>query len=151
MIIRSPRSDEIDAVRNLFLDEVKAGRMLPRSVEDVHKYLDDWLIAEGDDGQVVGCVSLVFFNATLCEVRSLAVHVDYRGNGLGGKLIAGALALAQARGMQRVLTLTRAVRVFETMGFRRDYVASYPEKVWRDCAPCPLRERCDEVALVYFL
>lgn len=150
MIIRSARPEEIDAIRDLFVDEVKAGRMLPRSAEDIRAHLDDWLIAESD-GRIVGCVSLVFFNATLCEVRSLAVHVDYRGNGLAGKLITGALALAQARGMQRVLTLTRAVRVFEKVGFRPDYVASYPEKVWRDCAPCPFRERCDETALVYYL
>lgn len=150
MIIREARPEEVDAIRDLFLDEVRAGRMLPRPADDIRAHLDDWLIAESE-GQIVGCVSLVFFNATLCEIRSLAVHPDYRGNGLGGNLIAGALALAKSRGMQRVLALTRAVRVFEKAGFRRDYVASYPEKVWRDCAPCPFREKCDETALIYYL
>ena len=109
-----------------------------------------WLVAEAGD-QIVGCVSLVFFNEELCEVRSLAVHPDRRGNGLGGDLITAAVELARTRNMRRVLTLTRSLGVFERAGFVRDEVHNYPEKVWRDCAPCPFRERCDEITLIYSL
>lgn len=147
-IIRPARQVEIDAMLALFADEVRAGKMLPRDPATVAAQLGDWLAAE-DDGRIVGCVSLVFFNEELCELRSLAVHPEHRGNGLGGELIRAAVELARQRGMRRVLTLTRAVGVFERAGFARDLVGNYPEKVWRDCAPCPFRERCDEVALIY--
>jgi amino-acid N-acetyltransferase len=150
MIIRHPQPDEVDAIIALFEDEVRAGRMLPRSAENIRVSLKDWLIADSD-GVVAGCVSLVYFNERLCEVRSLAVNPVCRGNGVASKLVAAAVTMARSAGMRRVLTLTRAASLFERMGFRRDFVANFPEKVWRDCAPCPFRQACDEVALLFDL
>jgi N-acetylglutamate synthase-like GNAT family acetyltransferase len=148
--IRAPHASEVRAIVALFEDEVRAGRMLPRSPHEIQARLGDWRVA-CDGERIVGCASLVFFNAELCEVRSLAVDPAYRRNGLGGALIAAMIDLACQRGMRRVLTLTRATPIFERAGFRRELVANFPEKVWRDCAPCPLRERCDEIALIYHL
>lgn len=150
MIIRQPGFHEIDAVLALFADEVRAGKMLPRTPEMVRDQIHHWLVAESD-GQIVGCVSLVQFNPELCEIRSLAVHPDYRGQHIASELIESALALARTYGMQRVLTLTRAARLFEQLGFQRNYVGNFPEKVWRDCAPCPFQHACDEVALIFDL
>ena len=150
MIIRHAQTEEVESIRALFEDEVRAGRMLPRLTEDIQARIGDWLVAE-DAGQVIGCVSLVFFNQALCEVRSLAVQPAYRGQGIAGQLITATLDLARSRDMRQVLTLTRAATVFEKVGFRRDIVANFPEKVWRDCSPCPFRFACDEVALIYDL
>jgi amino-acid N-acetyltransferase len=147
MIIRHPYPHEVETIRALFAAEVAAGLMLPRSPEQILQHLDDWLVAE-EEGQIVGCVSLVYFNGSLAEVRSLAVRSDRRGRGLGRRLVEAALALARERGVRRVLTLTRAAGLFEHLGFARDTVGNFPEKVWRDCAPCPFRHRCDEIALV---
>ena len=146
--IRAARADEVMDILALFDIEVKAGRMLPRDPAEMAARIGDWLVAVDGD-EVIGCVSLVFFSDELCELRSLAVRPDRRGGGLGHKLIRAAAEMARVRGMQRVLTLTRAVGIFEAAGFVRDTVGNYPEKVWRDCLSCPLRARCDEVALVY--
>jgi len=148
MIVRPAQAHEIEAIRALFAEEVAAGRMLPRAAHDIRARLDDWLVAD-THGQIAGCVSLVQFNPSLCEVRSLAVHPAYRGQGIASALVREALALAEQRGIERVLVLTRAAALFEKLGFRRDFVANFPEKVWRDCAPCPFRHACDEVALIY--
>lgn len=150
MVIRHPRSEEIDQVIDLFSDEVRAGKMLPRAAETMRARLCDWLVAE-QDGEIKGCVSLVTYNANLSELRSLAVRPDCRGQGLAQQLIGAVLALAAERGQRQVLALTRAVPVFERAGFRRDYVQNFPEKVWRDCEPCPFRAACDEVAMLYDL
>jgi amino-acid N-acetyltransferase len=147
-VIRPARIEEVAEILALFEGEVKAGRMLARDPEKVAAQIGDWLVAEAH-GEIVGCTSLVFFNEALCELRSLSVHPSKRGNGLGVRLIEATVEMARQRKMRRVLTLTRAVKVFEQAGFVRDLVANYPEKVWRDCTPCPLRERCDEVALIY--
>ncbi len=150
LTIRPARLPEVGAMLALFADEVRAGKMLPRNPQSVREDIDNWLVAiEG--GEVVGCVSLVPYNEELCELRSLAVHPGRRGRGLGSALIRAAVELARQRGMERVLALTRAVPLFEKAGFRRDFVANFPEKVWRDCAPCPFKEACDEVALIYYL
>jgi N-acetylglutamate synthase-like GNAT family acetyltransferase len=150
MIIRHPQLDEVDAIIALFEDEVRAGKMLPRLAEDIRINLKDWLVAENDD-VIAGCVSLVYFNERLCEVRSLAVSPAYRGNGVASKLVEAAVAMARAAGMRRVLTLTRAASLFEKAGFKRDFVANFPEKVWRDCELCPFRQACDEIALLFML
>jgi amino-acid N-acetyltransferase len=148
MKLRPTQAHEIEAIRALFAEEVAAGRMLPRAADDIRAHLDDWIVAEAD-GQIVGCVSLVRFNTSLCEVRSLAVHPAFRGRGIASELVREAIALAEQRGIERVLVLTRAAELFEKLGFHRDFVANFPEKVWRDCAPCPFRHACDEVALIY--
>jgi amino-acid N-acetyltransferase len=146
-MIRHPHPEEVEAIRALFDDEVRAGKMLPRPAEMIRTHLDNWLVAE-EDGQIVGCVSLVYFNGALCEVRSLAVHPHYRGQGIARKLVEAAIEMAQRKGVHRVLALTRAAHLFERLGFQRDFVANFPEKVWQDCAPCPFRQACDEVALI---
>lgn len=150
LLIRPPRPAEAEAICTLFEAEVRAGRMLPRTPAEIRERLADWLVV-AQRGQVVGCVSLVFYTTELCELRSLFVGESLQGQGVGGRLIRGAIDLARRRGARRVLTLTRRASLFERHGFRRDFVMNYPQKVWKDCAPCPLRERCDEIALVYYL
>jgi N-acetylglutamate synthase-like GNAT family acetyltransferase len=146
--IRPARYGDIRFMLALFSEEVQAGRMLPRNPGEVRANIENWLVAERD-GVLVGCVSLVFFEEMLCELRSLAVAPEYRGNGLGSALISAALDLAEERGVARVLALTRSVTLFENQGFYPSLVTNFPEKVWRDCRPCPFRHRCDEVALLY--
>ncbi|MBN1427513.1 MAG: GNAT family N-acetyltransferase [Anaerolineae bacterium] len=150
LTIRTPQESEVDSILALFEYEVRAGKMLPRSGDNIRRQLDTWLVATDGD-RVVGCVSLVFFDAGLCEVRSLAVDRGCRGRGLGSELVLAAVDLARSHGVRRVLALTRAATLFEQIGFQRDAVQNYPEKVWRDCAPCPFRNCCDEVALIYHL
>lgn len=145
--IRHPRPDEAESLLAVFTDEVRAGRMLPRSPSDVLSRPEDWLAATAGD-RVIGCASLVFFDDELCEVRSLAVDSQWRNRGIGGALLMTAVHLARQRGAGRVLTLTRSVGLFERWGFSLTRVDQFPPKVWRDCTPCPLRHRCDEVALV---
>src|SRR5689334_9332452 len=127
--IRTPHIHEIDIILRIFESEVRAGKMLPRSPEVIRQQIDDWRVITVD-GHIAGCVSLVFFNNELCEVRSLAVDPAHRGQGLGSMLIKAAIRLAEERGMRRVLTLTRATPVFERLGFTLDVVHNFPEKVW---------------------
>ncbi|MCD4687393.1 MAG: GNAT family N-acetyltransferase [Anaerolineae bacterium] len=150
MLIRHPHPDEAERICALFENEVQAGRMLPRVPDHIRTQRDDWLVIVQDD-QVAGCVSLVQFNGSLCEIRSLAVDPTYQGQGLASRLVLAAVHLACQRDVPRVLALTRAVGLFTKLGFQTDTVKNYPEKVWADCAPCPFRHACDEVALIFHL
>jgi amino-acid N-acetyltransferase len=146
--IRPARLGDISAILALFAEEVEAGRMLPRDKEKMAAGIQDWRVAVKKD-QVIGCVSLVFFNPGLCEVRSLAVDPEHRKNGLGKKLIESALDLAKERSAVQVLTLTRASGLFERCGFQLDDIRHFPKKVQTDCQSCPFIDCCDEVALLY--
>ena len=146
--IRNTLEKDIPAILALFNAEVAAGRMLPRSKENLTVTLPLWRVATIDE-EIIGCVSLVFFNSSLCEIRSLAVAEGYRMIGLGKKLIESAMELAQGYDATTVFALTRAPWVFERLGFKRTLIKKFPEKVWQDCKPCPFINKCDEIA-VYF-
>jgi N-acetylglutamate synthase-like GNAT family acetyltransferase len=146
--IRAPYQNEIPDILSLFAAEVKAGFMLPRSKENVLSNIQNWKVASFNQ-EIIGCVSLVFFNKTLCEIRSLAVAKSFRKNGLGKKLVEEALILAKELGAREVLTLTRAPRVFESSGFQTADIRNFPEKVRQDCKPCHFINNCDEIALLH--
>ncbi len=146
--IRSAQLADIPDILALFADEVKAGRMLPRSKEIMQANIHDWRVAYIND-EIIGCVSLVFYSQTLCEIRSLAVAKPFRQNGSGKKLVEAALVLAKKRGAEGVLTLTRAPGLFEHFGFQKTDIQKFPEKVQQDCQPCPFINQCDEIALLY--
>lgn len=146
--IRTAQLADIPEILAIFASEVEAGRMLPRTEEDMRASIQDWRVATVDN-EIIGCVSLVFFTPRLCEIRSLAVAEPYRQNGLGNKLIQTAVELARQRGADDVLTLTRAPYLFEQLGFERSIISNFHHKVQQDCQLCPLVDNCDETALLY--
>ena len=69
-------------------------------------------------GRVVGCCALQIYSRRLGEVRSLAVHPEFRGRGIGRKLVAACQARARERGVKEILAVTSEVMFFECCGFR---------------------------------
>ena len=126
------------------------GRMLHRSLEVVYERLRNFLVAEADEG-VVGCVAVEIAWDDLAEVKSLAVHADYLGRGIGGKLMAGAIDDARALGVIKMFALTYEDAFFARHGFRTIDKDQLPTKVWSDCVTCPKRDACDEIAMLRVL
>lgn len=125
----------------------REGQLIPRSIDSIRNTIDDWMIAE-IDGRIIGVGSLVEMGPTLSEVRSLAVALDYRKFGVGAKIVAALIDLARERNIPTLFALTRAVPFFEKQGFSVTTKNDFPEKVWRDCIVCPVRNACDEIAVV---
>ena len=146
-IIRQATERDVQAIADVVTANARHGQLLPRSAENIRASLRNWLLADMD-GRVVGIGSLLDMSPTLVEVRSLAVLPAYRSYGIGGLLVRGLVERARARGIPTVFALTRAVPFFERMGFVVTDRQRFPEKVWTDCVICPLRERCDEIAVV---
>ncbi len=146
-IIRPATEADVPAIAAIVNEHARQGHLLPRSAANIHASLPDWLVAEVD-GVVVGIGSLVEMSPTLVEVRSLAVLPAYRSYGIGGQLVRALIEKARRRGVPTVFALTRAVPFFERLGFVVTEKERFPEKVWRDCAICPLQQCCDETAVV---
>ena len=84
----------------------------------------------------------------LAEIRSLGVHPDCHGQGVG-KAIGKALLEDAARlGVGRVFALTYATQFFQSLGFRVIDKNLLPRKVWSDCVNCHKFPLCDEVAMI---
>ena len=125
----------------------REGQLIPRSIDSIRNTIDDWMIAQNGE-RIVGVGSLVEMGPTLSEVRSLAVTPDYRKFGIGAKIVAALIDLARERGIPTLFALTRAVPFFEKQGFVVTTKNDFPEKVWRDCIVCPVKDACDEIAVV---
>ena len=145
--VRPATEADIAGMVQLVNENVRLGHLLPRSPENIRASLDTWLVAEVD-GQIVGIGSLLAMSPTLVEIRSLAVLPAYRRYGVGASMVKGLVARARARGIPTVFALTRAVPFFERMGFNITDRELFPEKVWKDCVVCPLKNACDETAVV---
>lgn len=125
----------------------RRGDLLPRSLDEIYQSIRDWIVAEDDYGQVVGCGSLVIMAGDLAEVRSLAIRSDQQGKGLGQRIVARLIEEARELGITTVFALTRAVSFFEKMGFHITERERFPRKIWKDCVKCPVFTTCDEVTV----
>ena len=81
------------------------------------------------DGKTVGCVAVEFYgNAGL--LRSLAVNIDFRGKGIGQKLVAEAEALSRDKGSKNIYLLTTtAAGFFPKIGWQITKRSSVPEGI----------------------
>ncbi len=146
VIVRRADAADVDAIVAIVAENARQGHLLPRSAENIRASLPTWQVAEVD-GQVVGIGSLLVMSPVLAEVRSLAVLPSHRALGVGAALVRGIVAEARRQGFPTVFALTRAVGFFLKLGFHVTEKERFPEKVWRDCAICPLQHACDETAV----
>lgn len=123
------------------------GRMLHRSLQAVYDHLRNFLVAE-EDGAVIGCVAVEVAWAELAEIKSLAVHPDHRGKGIGKQLVDAAVEDARKLGLIWLFALTYEAEFFRKRGFEIVDKDELPAKVWSDCISCPKRYACDEIAMI---
>jgi argininosuccinate synthase len=145
--IRPATLSDVQAIVVLIAQNARRGGLLPRGEASIRAHIDNFLIAESA-GATVGCGSLLPMNATLVELRSLAVDENARGGGIGKLIVAALIEEARKRNFGTLFALTRAVSFFEKCGFQVAPKEFFPEKVWNDCVACPLLENCDEVAVM---
>jgi len=91
------------------------------------------VVAEGDDGAVVGCLQLCILpglssqGASRALVEDVRVASHCRSRGIGEQLVQWAVAEARGRGCKLVELLTHHTRVdaqrfYERLGFQRSHV-----------------------------
>jgi amino-acid N-acetyltransferase len=124
------------------------GLMLHRSLESVYGSVRDFLVAQDEQGQVVGCVAVDLIWADLAEVKSLAVSPLQRRKGIGAMLILAAMEDARRLGVKKLFALTYERDFFARRGFTVIDRQTLPEKVWRECISCPKADACDEIAMM---
>ncbi len=147
IVVRQATIDDVDAIKQLVDVFTKTGDLLPRSKREIMITVGDWVLAEAD-GVPVGIGSLLMYTPQLAEVRSLAVSDKVQGLGVGRKIVAELVALAKKRDVPTVFALTRAVGFFVKIGFEITEKERFPQKIYHACRICPLKDNCDETAVV---
>ena len=108
--VRPARRGEMAGIRrlvSLFPDQLIQAD-LPR--------IPSFFVAE-HRGRIVGCCALQVYSRRLAEIRSLAVHPDFRGAGIAGRLVEECRKRGRERRVRQLLAVTSEPGFFERRGF----------------------------------
>lgn len=111
--------DELDARFSGGFDRSDA---LGEGVSTMTSPRGTFLVAFADDGTVVGCGGVQAHDDITAEVKRMWIHADWRGAGLGRRLLAALEQHGAALGYTRVVldtnaTLTEAIAMYEAAGY----------------------------------
>jgi amino-acid N-acetyltransferase len=150
--IRRARLSDVPRMMPLLNDYARQAEILPRTEDEVYRSIREWVVAETQpELRIAGMGSLLIMWQDLAEVRSLVVHPDYQGEGLGRQMVNLLLVEARELELSRVFALTRKPGFFLKLGFELTRIEKLPRKVQRDCVFCPKFHSCDEVAVIMSL
>ena len=150
MNIRKAELRDVPALYKLISRYVAEQILLPRPLTNLYEDVWEFTVAE-EDGELLGCGALKFYNQELAEIRSLAVDEALHSKGVGRMLTEALMDEAERFGLKRVFALTVAPGFFEKLGFRQAPRERFPIKVFQDCLGCPKYSCCDEIAVSYEL
>lgn len=162
MRARRAKPADAAAIHGLISHYAESGNLLPRTLDEVQSHIDHFFLLveparkEAGDGsmkervndELLGCVALEPYGSDLVEIRSLAVAPEYRGQGIGARLLHAGLAFARRRKFARVFAVTAETDFFLRQGFSTTKRTALTEKIERDCRVCPKERTCKLVAVV---
>jgi amino-acid N-acetyltransferase len=115
--VRPALPADVRAIRSLVEPYAAERILLAKEWVGYYEAVQEFLVAEGDDGTVLGCGALHVMWQDLAEIRTLAADRTVRGTGVGHALLDGLLDRARQLGLRRVFCLTFEVAFFESHGF----------------------------------
>lgn len=154
VVIESATVADAPAIVNLLTPNVTKQSVLPRPVSDIVQSIESFRVARnGADSRVVGCVALKQWDQGLYEIRSLVVHDDFAGQGLGTRLLDTIIEFARSLQARELFTLTIRPNLFKRLGFTVVPKQRFSQKIWSDCLQCDKHHQntCDEIALTLIL
>ena len=143
---RSANPFDAPAIHRLIVDNLEAGHLLPRSIEDVTAHAARFLVAVSG-GAVFGCAELAPLSASVAEVRSLVVDQRARGRHIGPQLVAQLAAAGEAKGFGTLCAFAHEPSHFVRLGFTIVPHMWVPEKIERDCRSCSQFRKCGQYAV----
>lgn len=148
MKYRKATFDDVEAIYALVSDYATDGVMLARSRNTLYETLRDMVIAENDEGEIVGVGGLHLIWDRLAEIRTMAVSPKMIRQGIGAEIVTRLMNEGKALGVEKFFTLTYKPGFFQTLGFRTITKEELPHKVWKECIDCPKFPNCDEIAMI---
>lgn len=147
----APENVDVMAIHLLLKEYAEEHLLLPRPPEDILEKIRNFRIAE-INGIFAGCAALRDYGNNLYEVRSLAVVKNFTGLRIGSKLVNSFIEEKRQDGIPaKIFALTYRDHFFCNLGFKIVNKDMFPEKIWSDCALCPKKNCCDEIAVLFEL
>jgi len=115
--VRRARTADVRGIRRLIDVYSSDRRLLSKATVAIYEDVQEFWVAEGPDGAVVGCGALHILWEDLAEVRTIAVDPAHQGHKIGHRIVASLLDVARDLGVRRVFVLTFETRFFASFGF----------------------------------
>ena len=115
--VRRARTSDVKSIRELVKPLAKDRVLLEKEAVAYYENLQEFFVAEDENGNVIGCGGLHVMWEDIAEVRTLASDRAWRGQGVGHKILDRLLIEAQELGVDRVFCLTFEVDFFIRHGF----------------------------------
>jgi len=152
---RKPRQIQVRAaqrtaarrIHTLIMAHLQEGRLLPRALDELKRHAPRFLVAVHRD-RIIACGELAPLSRNLAEIRSLVVDRQYRGSGVGRRLVEGLREQARLDGYDRLCVFSHQPAYFAHMGFSIVPHIWLPEKIGTDCTSCALFRRCGQFAML---
>jgi amino-acid N-acetyltransferase len=146
MLFRQAVGSDAEAIHRLIADNLEAGHLLPRTLDDVTVNIARFTVAVIDEA-VIGCAELAPLSAVVAEVRSLVVTERSRGQHIGPRLVSHLASEGATRGFSTLCAFTHDPSHFVRLGFTIVPHVWVPEKIERDCRSCAQFRRCGQYAV----
>lgn len=146
-VTRRAHPGDAPAIHALIMSNLAEGHLLPRTLGNVTALADRFTIVDRG-GVVLACGELAPLSTGVAEVRSLVVHPDARGLGLGRVVIDDLRRRARTGRFRTLCAFTHGPRFFVRLGFSIVPHAWLPEKVASDCWSCTKFPHCGQYAMV---
>ena len=138
VIYRKARFTDTETIYNLISIYAKNGEMLARSRNTIYENLRDLVVAEDEDGEVVGVGGLHITWDALAEICAMAVAPEAVRQGIGTGIVKMLIEEGRALGVKTIFTLTYKPKFFESLGFAVVSRDDLPHKIWKDFFFCTL-------------
>jgi amino-acid N-acetyltransferase len=116
IVVRPARGADVHGMSQLIQPQIEQHVLLPRTIDELALLLENYVVAD-DHGRIVGCAALEIYSSKLAELRSLVVAPEYRGQGLGKRLVEAVLAAARSEEILEVMAITASEDFFRSCGF----------------------------------
>lgn len=146
-MIRRAKIKDVPEMVKLINSYAQKGAMLGRPMIELYESIRTFFVAEHDE-KIIGLGALAVIWNDIAEMRTVAVHPDFHGQGIGKEIVNELIKDAEELEIPRVFCLTYQPGFFKKMGFVDVEKHELPHKVWKDCINCPKFPDCDEIALI---
>jgi len=135
--VRRARTSDVPRIQEMVEPLVQRRILLGKDAVVFYEAVQEFRVAEDESGAIVGCGALHVFWEDLGEVRTLAVHDDWLGRGIGRALLQTLEADARELGLSRLFCLTFEVPFFEKNGYTASPLALVEPEVYAELVRSP--------------
>lgn len=116
VVIRPTQAADVNALDEFIKPFVAQKKLIPRTFDEMQELVRHGFLAECG-GALIGFAALEIYSSKLGEIRSLAVLDEWRGRGVGKKLVAACVERAHECDVLEVMAITSSEDFFKSCGF----------------------------------